>query len=283
MRIKRALVLLIALIIALNLSVVCFAKFDIDGVQYNNEWQDSEVFVIGEDTGFNNDIDFAFVRVSADDKADMIYLCVSMFLKKVENPAAAAVTLKINNGSEIILHHDGSVEADSRKYNVNSASCFDKNSKTVTTEASAAVKEGFNGEISLTVCLIDSRGQNSNYFNLLVNRGDGGEGVVSSVSKSDIVTAPAKSTKQNTAKNTDDFTYKKAYGSAEYDETPSLTVQEGDTSAEQSKAAYEDLTSDVTDKSVQRKKLITAVGVVCAAAAVISAVTAEIIKLRKSE
>ena len=282
MKIKRASVLLIALIIALNLSVACFAKFDIDGVLHNDEWSGSEMFVIGEDTGFNNDIDFAYVRVQTDDKADIMYLCVSMFLKKVENLDAAAVELKINNGSKILLHPDGSVEADSGKYNIHSASHFDSDAKTITTEASAAIKEGFNGEIRLTVCLIDTRGQNSNTFNLLVNRGDG-EGVISSVAKSDIVTAPAKATKKSSSKTTDDFTYKKASGSADNGETASQSVQTGDTTAGQSKAESENLTSDTPDKSVQRKKLITAVGVVCAAAVVISAVTAEIIKLRKSK
>ncbi|MGN1169723.1 MAG: hypothetical protein ACI4RB_06350 [Acutalibacteraceae bacterium] len=282
MKIKRASVLLIALIIALNLSVACFAKFDIDGVLHNDEWSGSEMFVIGEDTGFNNDIDFAYVRVQTDDKADIMYLCVSMFLKKVENPDAAAVELKINNGSKIILHPDGSVEADSGKYNIHSASHFDSDAKTITTEASAAIKEGFNGEIRLTVCLIDTRGLNSNTFNLLVNRGDG-EGVVSSVAKSDIVTDSAKATKKSSSKTTDDFTYKKASGSADNGETASQSVQTGDTTAGQSKAESENLTSDTPDKSVQRKKLITAVGVVCAAAVVISAVTAEIIKLRKSK
>lgn len=282
-KIKRASVLLITLILALNLSIVCFAKFDIDGVLYNDEWRGSEMFVIGEDTGFNNDIDFAYVRVQADDKADIIYLCVSMFFKSVENPDSAAVEFKINNGSKIILHPDGSVEADSGKYNIHSASHFDSDAKTITTEASAALKEGFNGEIRLTVCLIDTRGQNSNTFNLLVNRGDDGEGVISSVAKSDIVTDSAKSTKHSAAKTTDDFTYKKVYGSVGNDETASQSVQTGDTTAGQSKAESENLTSDTPDKSVQRKKLITAVGVVCAAAVVISAVTAEIIKLRKSK
>ena len=289
-KIKRAFVLLIAIVTAVSLCVESYAKFDIDGIQHNDEWNGSELYAIGEDTGFNNDIDFAYVRVLADDKADVIYLCVSMFFNRVENPDDSAVVLKINNGSEIRLNPDGSVIADSQKFNISSASNFDKGSKTSVTEASIAVKEGFDGEVSLTVCLIDTRGQNSNSFNLIVNQGDGDETVVSSVGKSDIVTDSKKTTKQKTTKKTDAFTYKRVYGKAEGSEVPQqgaesgeATADIGEKSGEVSDTPFEDLTSDVPDRSIQRKKLITAVGVACAVAVVLCAVVAEIVKRRKGE
>lgn len=288
--IKRAFVFLIVLITAVSLCVESYAKFDIDGIQHNDEWNGSELYSIGEDTGFNNDIEFAYVRVLADDKADVIYLCVSMFFERVENLDVSAVTLKINNSSEIRLNPDGSVIADSQKFNICSASSFDKGSKTSVTEASVAVKEGFDGEVELTVCLIDTRGQSSNVFNLIVNRDNDGENVISSVNKSDIVTDSDKTTKQKTTKKTDAFTYKRVYGSAEDDESAGQVVQAGATAAdggeqsgENSDTPFEDITPDAPDRSIQRKKLITAIGVICAVAVVLSALTAEIIKRKKSE
>ena len=285
--IKRAFVFLIVLITAVSLCVESYAKFDIDGIQHNDEWNGSELYSIGEDTGFNNDIEFAYVRVLADDKADVIYLCVSMFFERVENPDVSAVMLKINNGSEIRLNPDGSVIADSQKFNICSASSFDKGSKTSVTEASVAVKEGFDGEVELTVCLIDTRGQSSNVFNLIVNRDNDGENVISSVNKSDIVTDSDKTTKQKTTKKTDAFTYKRVYGKAEDGETSQQAAEAGAATADVSESSdtpFEDITPDAPpDRSIQRKKLITATGVVCAVAVVLSALTAEIIKRKKSE
>lgn len=278
--------MLIAIVTAVSLCVESYARFDIDGIQHNDEWNGSELYAIGEDTGFNNDIEFAYVRVMTDDKADVIYLCVSMFFNRAENTDDSAVLLKINNGSEIRLNPDGSVIADSQKFNISSASNFDKGSKTLVTEASVAVKEGINGEVSLTVCLIDTRGQNSNSFNLIVNRGDDSEKVISSVGKGDIVTDSGKTTKQKTTKTADAFTYKRVYGSKENNESAQQAVQAESTAADGSELSdipFDDLTPDVPDRSIQRKKLITAVGVVCAVAVVLSAVTAEIIKRRKSE
>ena len=270
--IKRAFVFLIVLITAVSLCVESYAKFDIDGIQHNDEWNGSELYSIGEDTGFNNDIEFAYVRVLADDKADVIYIC--------------AVTLKINNGSEIRLNPDGSVIADSQKFNICSASSFDKGSKTSVTEASVAVKEGFDGEVELTVCLVDTRGQSSNVFNLIVNRDNDGENVISSVNKSDIVTDSDKTTKQKTTKKTDAFTYKKVNGKAEGSETSQQAAEAGAAAADVSESSdtpFEDITPDAPDRSIQRKKLITAIGVICAVAVVLSALTAEIIKRKKSE
>ena len=284
--IKRAFVFLIVLITAVSLCVESYAKFDIDGIQHNDEWNGSELYSIGEDTGFNNDIEFAYVRVLADDKADVIYICVSMFFERVENSDVSAVTLKINNGSEIRLNPDGSVIADSQKFNICSASSFDKGSKTSVTEASVAVKEGFDGEVELTVCLIDTRGQSSNVFNLIVNRDNDGENVISSVNKSDIVTDSDKTTKQKTTKKTDAFTYKKVNGKAEGSETSQQAAEAGEATADVSESSdtpFEDITPDAPDRSIQRKKLITAIGVICAVAVVLSALTAEIIKRKKSE
>ena len=284
--IKRAFVFLIVLITAVSLCVESYAKFDIDGIQHNDEWNGSELYSIGEDTGFNNDIEFAYVRVLVDDKADVIYICVSMFFERVENLDVSAVTLKINNGSEIRLNPDGSVIADSQKFNICSASSFDKGSKTSVTEASVAVKEGFDGEVELTVCLIDTRGQSSNVFNLIVNRDNDGENVISSVNKSDIVTDSDKTTKQKTTKKTDAFTYKKVNGKAEGSETSQQAAEAGAAAADVSESSdtpFEDITPDAPDRSIQRKKLITAIGVICAVAVVLSALTAEIIKRKKSE
>lgn len=284
--IKRAFVFLIVLITAVSLCVESYAKFDIDGIQHNDEWNGSELYSIGEDTGFNNDIEFAYVRVLADDKADVIYLCVSMFFERVENLDVSAVTLKINNSSEIRLNPDGSVIADSQKFNICSASSFDKGSKTLVTEASVAVKEGFDGEVELTVCLVDTRGQSSNVFNLIVNRDNDGENVISSVNKSDIVTDSDKTTKQKTTKKTDAFTYKRVYGKAEGSETSQQAAEAGEATADVSESSdtpFEDITPDAPDRSIQRKKLITAIGVICAVAVVLSALTAEIIKRKKSE
>ena len=284
--IKRAFVFLIVLITAVSLCVESYAKFDIDGIQHNDEWNGSELYSIGEDTGFNNDIEFAYVRVLVDDKADVIYICVSMFFERVENSDVSAVTLKINNGSEIRLNPDGSVIADSQKFNICSASSFDKGSKTSVTEASVAVKEGFDGEVELTVCLIDTRGQSSNVFNLIVNRDNDGENVISSVNKSDIVTDSDKTTKQKTTKKTDAFTYKKVNGKAEGSETSQQAAEAGAAAADVSESSdtpFEDITPDAPDRSIQRKKLITAIGVICAVAVVLSALTAEIIKRKKSE
>lgn len=284
--IKRAFVFLIVLITTVSLCVESYAKFDIDGIQHNDEWNGSELYSIGEDTGFNNDIEFAYVRVLVDDKADVIYICVSMFFERVENSDVSAVTLKINNGSEIRLNPDGSVIADSQKFNICSASSFDKGSKTSVTEASVAVKEGFDGEVELTVCLIDTRGQSSNVFNLIVNRDNDGENVISSVNKSDIVTDSDKTTKQKTTKKTDAFTYKKVNGKAEGSETSQQAAEAGAAAADVSESSdtpFEDITPDAPDRSIQRKKLITAIGVICAVAVVLSALTAEIIKRKKSE
>ena len=275
--------MLVALIIALNLSVVSYARFDIDGIQNNDEWSGSELYIVSEDTGLNNDIDFAYIRAAADDRADMVYICVSMLFNHIEPPDLCSVVFKINNGPEIILHTDGSVEADSQRYNVLCASSFDSGSKTIVTEASAAVKEGFGGEVLLAVYLVDTRGIASNNFILTLNKDSSAETTTLTVKSKAGGTVSGTTSKQKSTKTTDAFAYKRVYGSAEDNETAAQTAKADDTSAVQSQAESENLTPDVPDRSVQRKKLITAVGVICAAAVVISAVTAEIIKLRKRE
>lgn len=261
---------IISLCCVLNCTAVEF-----DGVPHNSEWMDSTVWSFENPDGFNNGVNFAYIRIIPNESANQLFLCISMRVDELTDAGNSAVLLSLNSEDEIYLKGDGDSPYNTDLYNIEYAMSYDEGASNIVYEVMLGVKYGIPADSTLTVRLCDCESIPSNAFGFELSvASDDSENTQASetAQKSTKKTASTKKNQKSTSKKSnsaeggsdDAFTFKKVEidentqaGAANYDETTTSTVN---------------LTQKAVDNNSVKKKILVAVGVVCALAVATCAV-----------
>lgn len=267
---KRTAAFILAMAIFLLCSFLCFA-IEYDGIPHNDEWQGSAVYSFENPEGFNNDVSFAYMRVIPRAESNQLYLCVSMRVDDISSPENSAVILSLNYGEDIYLAGAGNSPYNQNLYNVEYAMACDVGAQNITYEIMLGVKHGVPDASVLTVRLCDCNGVPSNEFGFeldVINELSEPETTKITESdeekpsgtKADKTKKPSKTKSQKSSsknKNGNDFTFKKVENSGQAQLQHDSAGVENNTSAA-------NLTQQINDNSVYKKKLLSVVGVLCA-------------------
>ncbi|MBQ8228147.1 MAG: hypothetical protein IJZ88_03945 [Clostridia bacterium] len=296
---KRIIGFLLTVVIFICCSFSCFG-IEYDGIPHNDEWMDSAVYSFENPDGFNNGVNFAYMRLIPKVQSNQLYLCFSMRVDDISSAENSAVLLSLNGDDEIFLKGTGNSPYNENLYNIEYAMAYDTGSKNIVYEIMLGVKHGFSGNDTLSVRLCDCNSMPSNVFTFDLSVIDGFvnddmEPTSAEESSSKNKTSAdknnddsgntasktkksTKSTRKNSSSkgNSDDsFTFNKVKTNnyANYENQPETDEM----------TSTVNLSQQVVDNSSVKKKVLTAVGALCAVAVTTCAVYRGIKKSNKKE
>ncbi len=251
---------------------------ELDGVLNNSEWLEGEIFTFESPDGFNNEVNFAYMRIIPRTAGNQLYLCVSMKVDEMQSTENSAILISFNGGEEICLKGDGSSSYDKNLYNVEHAMAYDDSSADIVYEIMLGVKHGIPENSFLTVRLCDCDGSPSNEFRFDFDTA--GETLPTAERDEPQKTPSQKEDKtrktvvtKTKKENTDSFTFKKA----ESDDCQQNIHSDNETTS------TADLTPAVNDNSVIRKKVLAVTAILCAVCVSGCAIYAQIKKNDKDD
>ncbi len=268
---------LLVFLIALCYSIPCFAKVQVDGVANNSEWENCSLYLFETPESFNNSVEQAFLRASADFSENKIYLCVMMKLSAIEDYLLSGVDLSFEKNENILLNGNGESEYNTDLYDVNYGLDYDVYSKNVTYEICVGFKMGVELRHNLVISLIDTQNHPSNKFEFEL---DFSKEETTAQTKNQKVTDFTEKSKTSATKKgkttvttTDDFTFKKA----EKQTTLSTTV---DNKTKTTAVVYLD---NAVDNKSRKEKIYIVSGVVGTLAVVTAGVYHNIRKNKQAD
>ncbi len=263
---------------ALNCSAVT-----LDGKINGDEWSQSIVLPFEHPDGFNNDVNFAVIRLLPDYEKYQMNICIVMIVNNLSDYHNSSVILSFDGEREIRLNGDLTSEYDSSFYSADFSALSDSGSYQITYEATIGLKDGFGDVDTLWVSLCDCNGERSNVFDFDLDFENSSEPTdVTEPEKEKTTKKPSASKNKTKGKGnsgkTDSFTFKKVVT----EENVSAT---DDNRSEETTGQSEtvNLTKKPVSNSEIKKKVFTATAVICVALITTCAVYNGIKKSKNAE
>lgn len=194
---KRFIAAVSAAVLIFYCSVTVFS-FEIDGIDNGTEWRgtQSAVLVDGES---NCKVKFGMVKWSADNEANVLYLCFNFIESEpTEENINSGVSLSVENSEPFVVTASTSPNAiDNDKYSFSGAVSANKN-EDITCEIKLGMKYGIPSKVDCKVRFIDSDAKISNVYDLTIETVEETETTVSTTEKEKTTkTTSPKTTKKN--------------------------------------------------------------------------------------